>query len=1036
MSTNISRKIKDLLEQNSQSQEKTIVFLADELMKKRLIVFAGAGCSISAGLPSWADLISDIKVKSKTKTNETDLLRIASKIEKEEGQLRFREEIVSRLRKLPSSPASLHRSLVQLEVNLFITTNYDHLLEEAFRDEGIAPAVIFRDKDIPTIDPTRKTIVKLHGDIDSPSSIIISSIDYHKYSSEHSSFVDWLNSKAVENTVLFVGTSFTDQRLKDADDYVLKRFGNFRRPACIFLKLPIRGQSVSEEDYRVEFEDFKILCEEFKARGFYVIVIEDYGKISKALDKINTLALQKQAQEDPGDLRSRLTLSTIHTEEVERNLAGVRGKEIKKLCQKVWGQGQLPTQQVMQERAQKLASYLDKYRDELDIENKLEGFLTLADVYSISQRRIDINEARKYLDKANSFYRKTEQQTRWKERLTRITAKFCFLEGRIKEAIELVSGSDDDKTISLWLALLIDFGKFDEAYRFVSTHEVKIPWLPQALYILVFTGRISGAERRFQRFTTDFENKSKKGRLQSTPYENKYFYEKVCALMADAYLARAIRSVGSTGAVTYPQDLGKEGKDLCEKAIDYVDRIFIKGYGVGKNGLENSYFAYRASLTKMRASYLLGEFHSADETIKDIIVVVPIAREAAQYVITRVGFIEHAIVDKVLKGLLRDYPEQSWALLLIATLQMDSLQDYNKAWNNTMEVLRRSTRVEEKEHAAGILFELGNRTEKPGESLKIISDFLPPDSLWREYLEAVYQDSIGNVDKASRLLLNIETNNPVPQLGALCKYIMALQAAKREDYQEAQQLLKKSLGIHLRHGTLRKLLEIQVKLQDDIGAFETTEKIEELGMSDDGVEHIKAQVARNSGYFEKSERAWESLRKKHPANPELARGYADVLTLQDKHEEALGALEPFIKCYQKVNAKCLILATDILRVLDREKEAFEKLDKYQGDFQDDPGLLMRHLEIGFRIGEEEKAHQSLARLEQLRQEGKIPEQAFARKNVDEIKDFIRRRLETREKLFKQYLLGRVPRLFFCSHYNIPLYLDWADRTRELAVLPD
>jgi len=275
MKKNINKKEENFIRKTKEEKEISISYIADEIINKRLTIFVGAGCSISAGLPSWGDLIHDIRKESKIKTFEKDLLMIATLLEKKIGYLPFREKIISRLKKFPSS-TTIHQSLAKLDVNLFITTNYDHLLEDVFHEEGIIPGIIIHDKDIPTINPTVKTIVKLHGDIDSATSIIISSIDYHKYALQHSSFADWLNSKVVQNSIFFIGTSFTDKRLKDADNYVLKRFGKFRRPPCIVLKMPTHKEVISEKDhenYKVEFEDFEILYEEFRSRGFHIIVV-------------------------------------------------------------------------------------------------------------------------------------------------------------------------------------------------------------------------------------------------------------------------------------------------------------------------------------------------------------------------------------------------------------------------------------------------------------------------------------------------------------------------------------------------------------------------------------------------------------------------------------------------------------------------------------------------------------------------------------------------------------------------------------------
>jgi len=1036
MKKTIDKKIQ-FLQKSKETNEKAIVYLSDELLKKRLAIFVGAGCSVAIGLPPWTKLIFDIQLKFKIQTKEKDLLRIAAKIEKEIGALPFREEIAERIKTHPHSPEALHKSLISLDTNLFITTNYDSVLEDALRKEGIAPAVIMQDRDIPSIIPVKKTVVKLHGDINSPTSIIITSNDYLRYNLEHSSFNEWLRSKAVQNTLLFVGTSFTDQRLRDADEYVLKRFGDFRRAPCIFLKFPEKRPELSDDDYLVEIADFEILCEEFKSKGFYVLIIENYDEIVETLNNLNSLVLQKKLQETPADFVTQITFKTIQVERLEKDLADICDEKVKEICNKVWGDGCMPTQAVMKEQADVLSRYLNDKNDVLNDESKLEGFITLTDVSLNLERKGYISEARKYYDKANAVYQKIKNQSKWKERFARITAKILLFEGKVDESIGLVSHSKDDKTISFWLTLLIDTEKYEMGYDFIVKNEIKIPWLPEALYILVMVGKVNEAEKKYNDFFLDFDEKKKEKSIATSLYKNEHFYDKVCAFMADAYFRRALKSTGKTDKVIYAQDIDSDGKILCQKSVESADRIFSQPYGESiKNSLKDYYFAYRALITKMQAVHFLGDYKSADKAAEYIVSVRPVAHEVAEYVASRGNLIEKNIVESIVTALSNDYPEQSWALLIMAFLQIQRLNDTKNAWENAKRVLELTSDDTEKERAAGIIFDIGNQIKKQEESQKIIYAYLSPDSLWRKYLEAGYQESKGNSDEALKLISEIEAQNPPPHLQILCKYRHALEAIKKGEYQIAEQLLGESQRIYSDQFILRELLKVQMKLENDKGAFETAEKLEKFGISDNTTMYYKAITARNLGYYAKSEQAWDSLVKNNPQDPELAYGYAEVLAVQEKYNEAIDMVNKFIKCDKELNLKCLRLAAYILRSSDKEKNAFEILDNCFEHFQDDSALLLEYVDLGFRIGEEEKAHKALMRLEQLKQAGKIQDQVFRAVSLDEIKDMVHRRYESRKKLCEQYSQGKALRYFFSSFFNIPLYLDWAYRTQPLAFLPE
>jgi predicted Zn-dependent protease len=1016
---NIQSRIDSLLNKTKSSRENAIVYLAEEIKRRRLIVFVGAGCSVNAGLPSWGDLISDIQKNIHLKTNETDLLRIASNIEKNLGDLPFREEVVKRLTLLPTS-LPLHQKLAQLDVNLFITTNYDQLLEDAFRNEKIQPVVVIRYQDIPSIDPSRKTIVKLHGDVNSTSAIVISSQDYLKYKFEHKPFVDWLNNKTIENTILFIGTSFTDQRLKDADEYVLQRFGQFRRNPCIFLRFPGHRKGVLEADYAVELNDFEILYEEFITKGFKVIVIKEYEEIPKVLDEVHNLVLQKKLQDNPDDLKIKLFLKNTQAEELKKELADLCDANVRSLCDKVWGNGKLPTQGIMKEQAQKLREYLNKHENALNGESKLQGFLTLCDAYLNLEKKGGIADARECFNRANEIFQEINNQSAWKNRLIRVSAKLLFFEGKTEEAMTLLLNSDDDKTINLWLSLLIDLDKLDEAYNFVATHEIKDPWRSVALYLLVIKGQVDKAEKVFQDF------------LKSSNAEESL--SRICSSLADAYLKLAIISTGITRLNVFPEDMNSEGETLCERSIEYANKISHK------TDLENDYFAYMSLVVKMKALYLLRRFKDADALAKDLIKVTPISRDVAEYVAARIEFLETDVVKSTIESLSRDYPEQSWALSILSFLQIKNLNDHGSAWETAKKVLEIASDEAEKERAAGIIFDIGNQINKQNEAQQIIQTYLSPASLWRKYLNAGYEEMKGQSERALQLISEIEAQNPSPHLFALCKYRRAVDLIKNNpqkvDYEKAEQLLLEAQRVYSDQPILEELLRAQVKLQNDVGAFETTEKLGKMGVNTTNVRYIKAITARNIGNYTESEKTWKELIKDNPHDSQLAYGYAELLAIQEKYDEALPLLDRFIQSNQDLNLKCLRLAVHILCSQDKEKVAFNKLDNCFIYIQGDPDLLMQYMNLGYQIEEEQKAHQALIRLEQLKDEGKISDQVFKKVSLDEIKDIIRRRYESIDKLCEQYLHGKALRHFFSSFFNISLYSDWAYKTLSLAFLPE
>jgi len=60
--------------------------LAEECRIGRLVVFAGAGCSMSAGYPGWSDLMGRLLNECGIQTEAADLVQIASRLRPQRGK--------------------------------------------------------------------------------------------------------------------------------------------------------------------------------------------------------------------------------------------------------------------------------------------------------------------------------------------------------------------------------------------------------------------------------------------------------------------------------------------------------------------------------------------------------------------------------------------------------------------------------------------------------------------------------------------------------------------------------------------------------------------------------------------------------------------------------------------------------------------------------------------------------------------------------------------------------------------------------------
>jgi hypothetical protein len=196
--------------------------LVRQIDDRRVILFVGSGISAGLGLPTWEDFVGRLGTDFAFEPDEfltlsSDFRSLAEFYRLEKGSL---TELCSKMarewkvsdEKLAASQA--HQLIVRLDFPVIYTTNYDHLLERAYELEGKSFNKVISARDIARIDPTRTTIVKFHGDLDDPCSVVLAETDYfRRLSFEHPLDIK-LAADALGKAVLFVGYSVSDINLR------------------------------------------------------------------------------------------------------------------------------------------------------------------------------------------------------------------------------------------------------------------------------------------------------------------------------------------------------------------------------------------------------------------------------------------------------------------------------------------------------------------------------------------------------------------------------------------------------------------------------------------------------------------------------------------------------------------------------------------------------------------------------------------------------------------------------------------------------
>lgn len=257
-------------------------------------MFIGAGLSIPAGFKSWPELLRDVADELKLDIDrETDLVALA--------QFHFNQHKVrTRLNQLLVDEYAQyfpvtenHRLIASLPIETVWTTNYECLIERAFREAGkrceakVTPenfSITLRGKDI--------TVYKMHGDVTQPQDTVLIKEDYELYNVHREVFTNALKGDLVNKTFLFLGFSFTDPNI----DYVLSRIRvlmghNPRQHYCI-MKWPSSPEESGKNraDYDYEMRRLELRIGDMRRYGIEALVVHDYAEITDVLQALNKMA--------------------------------------------------------------------------------------------------------------------------------------------------------------------------------------------------------------------------------------------------------------------------------------------------------------------------------------------------------------------------------------------------------------------------------------------------------------------------------------------------------------------------------------------------------------------------------------------------------------------------------------------------------------------------------------------------------------------------------------------------------------------------
>lgn len=295
------------------------------LVEGRGAVFVGAGISTPSGVPGWADLLQGMaETRLGIQLNpDDDLPLIAQHIV---NCTNNRAPLIAHFRDVLQKTYAhnaYHAILAKTNVKCLWTTNYDTLLEEAFRSHF---KVMVRASDESISRGGRVSeieVVKMHGCIEQSGAndLVVTQEDYDDFFEQRPATAHRLRQDLVDRQFLFVGYSYADSNIRNIVVEARRLGKRALRQHYIVLR---RVKDGTKEEIAAKQARQDLWLSDLSRVGIAACQIDEFSELESILQEI-ALRSRGQTVFVTGSHERDVTDATSHPRSVGKLLAEKEG---------------------------------------------------------------------------------------------------------------------------------------------------------------------------------------------------------------------------------------------------------------------------------------------------------------------------------------------------------------------------------------------------------------------------------------------------------------------------------------------------------------------------------------------------------------------------------------------------------------------------------------------------------------------------------------------------------------------------------------